>query len=193
MLPILQEVGVPFEIAFCPERTIEGNALAELRRLPQIVGADKVETAMRATRLFMETTPTVVRVRSIEAAEMVKLIDNTSRDLIFAFSNEIAQACDAVGVSAIEVINAGKLGYPRTNLPLPGPVGGPCLTKDPYILAQSVEGTALYQLFRSQHGGRMNNSQPGLSTSLTRCSTSQLSSEKRSVSRSSAWPSKASL
>ena len=45
------------------------------------------------------------------------MIDNTQRDIMFAFANEIAHACDIVGVNAIEVIKSGKLGYPRTNLP----------------------------------------------------------------------------
>ena len=39
----------------------------------------------------------------------------------------------------MDVITAGKLGYPRTNLAIPGPVGGPCLEKDPYILAEGLE------------------------------------------------------
>ncbi|MUM36057.1 nucleotide sugar dehydrogenase, partial [Mycobacterium sp. CBMA361] len=52
--------------------------------------------------------------------------------------NEVARICDAFGVSAYEVISAGKLGYNRTNIPLPGLVGGPCLEKDPHILMESV-------------------------------------------------------
>jgi UDP-N-acetyl-D-mannosaminuronate dehydrogenase len=39
----------------------------------------------------------------------------------------------------MEVIRAGKLGYTRTNLPMPGLVGGPCLEKDPYILSEALE------------------------------------------------------
>jgi nucleotide sugar dehydrogenase len=69
---------------------------------------------------------------------MIKLIDNAQRDVAFAYANEVARGCDAIGISAAEVINSGKLGYPRTNLPMPGPVGGPCLEKDSYILAESL-------------------------------------------------------
>ena len=137
--PILDGVGVPYDLAFCPDRTIEGQALSELRRLPQIVAGGTGRAALRATRFFQHLTPTVVRVSSIETAEMIKLVDNAQRDVIFAFSNEVAAICDIVGVQAAEVIRAGKLGYPRTDLPIPGPVGGPCLSKDPYILAESVE------------------------------------------------------
>jgi nucleotide sugar dehydrogenase len=160
VIPILESGGIPFEVAFCPERTVEGNALEELRRLPQIVGADNLRTAMRASRLFMETTPTVVRVQGLETAEMIKLVDNTSRDIAFAFSNEVARACDAIGISAFEVINAGKLGYPRTNLSLPGPVGGPCLTKDPYIFAQSLEPFSIFPDL-ALSARRTNERQPG--------------------------------
>ena len=62
---------------------------------------------------------------------------------MFAYANEVARACDAIGISAMEVIQMGKLGYPRTNIPVPGLVGGPCLEKDPYILAEGVRGQGL--------------------------------------------------
>ena len=138
VIPILKESGKRTQIAFCPERTIEGHALRELRSLPQIVGADDTETAMRAAQIYSFLTPTVVRVSSLRTAEMIKLVDNVQRDVHFAFANEVAAMCDAVGVGAAEVIQAGKLGYPRTNLPMPGPVGGPCLSKDPYIFAEGL-------------------------------------------------------
>lgn len=137
---ILRATGKRFDLVFCPERTIEGKALQELRYLPQIVGAETLDAASRATRLFQLITPTVVRVSTLETAEMIKLVDNAQRDVHFAYSNEVARLCDAIGINAIEVINSGKIGYPRTNLPLPGPVGGPCLEKDPYILSESAEG-----------------------------------------------------
>ena len=137
--PVLASSGKRFDLAFCPERTIEGQALEELRWLPQIVGGESLDVGVRAGQLFQFLTPTVVRVSSVEAAEMVKLVDNSQRDVHFAYSNEVARICDAVGISAAEVIQAGKRGYPRTNLPMPGPVGGPCLEKDSYILAESVE------------------------------------------------------
>jgi nucleotide sugar dehydrogenase len=141
VIPILRASGKRIQVAFCPERTIEGHALRELRSLPQIVGADDTETAMRAAQIFSFLTPTVVRVSSLRTAEMIKLVDNVQRDVHFAFANEVAAMCDAAGVGAAEVIQAGKLGYPRTNLPMPGPVGGPCLSKDSYIFA---EGLAAY-------------------------------------------------
>ena len=136
--PMLKEANVDFDLAFCPERTLEGKALIELRQLPQIVGGMTDSAAIRASQLFQFLTHTVIRVTDIETAEMIKLIDNANRDIMFAYANEVARACDLIGVSAAEVIQAGKLGYPRTNLPLPGLVGGPCLEKDPYILAAGI-------------------------------------------------------
>ena len=44
-----------------------------------------------------------------------------------------------LGVKAQEVINAGKFGYDRTNVAMPGLVGGPCLQKDPHILLDSTK------------------------------------------------------
>jgi UDP-N-acetyl-D-mannosaminuronic acid dehydrogenase len=101
-------------------------------------GIDTVST-FRASQLFSFLTPSVVRVNDPETAELVKLINNTQRDYTFAFANEVATICDTLGLSAAEVISSGNLGYSRANLPMPGPVGGPCLEKDPYILAQSLE------------------------------------------------------
>jgi nucleotide sugar dehydrogenase len=137
--PILAKSGKRFQIAFCPERTIEGQALTELQYLPQIIGAADHDTVTRAAQLFNFITPTVIRVSNAETAELIKLIDNGRRDLIFGYANEVARICDTIGVSAAEVIRSGRFGYTRTDLPMPGPVGGPCLSKDPYILAESLE------------------------------------------------------
>ena len=136
--PILSKPGLHFELAFCPERTLEGNALKEIKQLPQIIGGFSEGASVGASQIFNFLTKTIVKVSSPETAEMIKLVDNSHRDALFAYSNEIAVACDFSGISATEVINLGKLGYERTNLPAPGPVGGPCLEKDPYILAEGL-------------------------------------------------------
>ncbi len=139
--PILAASGKTFDLAFCPERTLEGKALAELATLPQVVGGIDDHSTFRAAQLFTFLTPTIIRVSNAETAEMVKLVNNTQRDLMFGFANEIAGVCDALAISAHEVIASGNIGYPRSSMPMPfpGPVGGPCLEKDPYILAEGVE------------------------------------------------------
>jgi UDP-N-acetyl-D-mannosaminuronic acid dehydrogenase len=135
--PILQNKTSNFSLAFAPERTLEGSALAELGELPQIIGAEDEKSSSEAAEFFGRVTKTVIQVSSTKTAEMIKLVDNMQRDARFAISNEVASIANQVGVSAKEVISSGKIGYPRTNLPMPGPVGGPCLEKDSYILAES--------------------------------------------------------
>ena len=157
--PILEASGKSYQIAMAPERTLEGRAMHELRRLPQIVGADTPETRERAAHFFYKLTPTAVQVSSLEAAEIIKLVDNTFRDVQFGFANEVARICDAFGVNAMEVIPGGKLGYERTNVALPGLVGGPCLEKDPHILAQSLRDAGV-ELDITTAARRVNERQP---------------------------------
>lgn len=157
--PILEASGKSFAIAMCPERTLEGRALQELRELPQIVGADTPDVADRASGVFRRITSSIVQVSTPEAAEILKLVDNTYRDVRFAFANEVARVCDAYGVNAYEVITSGKLGYERTNVPLPGLVGGPCLEKDPHILYQSARERGI-ELEITQAGRLVNERQP---------------------------------
>ncbi len=141
VLPILEEAsglvcGRDFHLAFAPERTVEGAALDELRTLPQIVGGLTSRCKEVTSRFFGQLAPNIVRVASLEAAEMAKLINNSFRDLSFAFANEFAIICDHWNIDAVNVIQAANMGYPRNRIPLPSPgVGGFCLTKDPIIYA----------------------------------------------------------
>jgi nucleotide sugar dehydrogenase len=139
-LPLLEKVsglkgGKDFSLVFAPERTIAGKALKELRTLPQIIGALDAQGAEIAAAIYREITPTIVMTDSLEAAEMVKLVNNAFRDTIFSFANEIALVCERFGLDAVEIISAANEGYPRDPVPLPSPgVGGVCLKKDPYLL-----------------------------------------------------------
>ncbi|MBI4150315.1 nucleotide sugar dehydrogenase [Candidatus Woesearchaeota archaeon] len=132
--PILDQSGKKYHLAFCPERTAEGRAIVELRELPQIIGGLTTECVDKAMDLFRVLTPATVEVSSLEAAEMVKHINNAYRDLTFAFANEMALVCEKVGLNALDVIKAANCGYGRSNVPVPGFVGGACLEKDPHIL-----------------------------------------------------------
>ncbi len=140
--PILDQAGKEYSLAFCPERTAEGNALKELRELPQIVGGLDEESVDRAIALFRPITKTIIDVSSIEAAEMIKLINNAYRDLNFAYANEVALASERFGLDPVEVIKAANLGYSRSNIPSPGLVGGACLEKDPHLFAHALAGRA---------------------------------------------------
>lgn len=142
--PILKKTGKRYEIAVCPERTVEGQALEELRTNPQIIGANALSIRTRASQIFQTMTPTILTVSDWETAEMIKLVDNAKRDVYFAFANEVATACDFAGLSADEVIRLGQFGYVRGGIPQPGPVGGPCLSKDSHILVQSMEEFGMF-------------------------------------------------
>jgi UDP-N-acetyl-D-mannosaminuronic acid dehydrogenase len=137
--PVLDATGCQYDLVFCPERTLEGQALRELRELPQIVGGHDQNARIRAAQVFQFLTPTVVQVSSLETGELIKLVDNAQRDVFFGLSNEVARIGDAIGVSVVEVIRAGRIGYTRSYLPMPGPVGGPCLEKDSIILASGLK------------------------------------------------------
>jgi len=150
--------GVDFHLAFAPERTAEGQALQELRILPQVIGGINEDSVEATAALFRELTPTIVRVESVEAAEMVKLLNNGFRDLVFAFANQVAQVGARFNLDLVELIRAANRGYPRDQIPLPSPgVGGACLTKDPYILASVATRAGIPQtLF--ELGRRVNES-----------------------------------
>lgn len=143
-IPILEQTsglvaGKDFSVVFAPERTVAGKAIKELRTLPQVIGATDPQGEEIAAAIFREMTTTIVRVDSLEAAEMVKLINNSFRDLIFSFSNEVALLCERWNLDAFRVIEAANEGYPRDPVPLPSPgVGGVCLKKDPHLLNASA-------------------------------------------------------
>jgi len=122
-------------IVFAPERTLEGDALNELRQNPQIIGAQSGLAASIANQVFSSYANETIILSSYEEAELVKLTDNTSRDLGFAFANALACISLTYGIDTNSVIKAANQNYKRTNVPLPSPgVGGPCLTKDPHLL-----------------------------------------------------------
>ena len=122
VIPVLEkksslEVGKDFHIAFTPERTIEGNAMQELYSLPQIVGGYSEECTKKAIDFWGGLTSTVVKVPSIEAAELVKLANNTFRDLSFAFSNNLSMLADKFNINTHELIIAANKGYSRNPIP----------------------------------------------------------------------------
>jgi len=154
------ELGRDIFLAFAPERTVEGKALEELRRLPQIIGGYDRASVQMTANLMRELTPTIVEVESLEAAEMIKLVNNSFRDLSFAFANQLALICDHWNMDAAELVRAANEGYPRSNVPVPSPgVGGICLKKDPLIFA-SVARKAGIENPLSGIGRQLNEAMP---------------------------------
>ncbi len=147
VIPILEKSGLKcseqFKLAFAPERTIEGKALQELHTLPQVIGGIDKESINLASQLFKKITNTIIEVGSIEEAELIKLVNNSYRDLIFAFSNEVAMVCESYNINANSLINAANEGYPRDPIPRASPgVGGTCLTKDPVLFSNPYSDKA---------------------------------------------------
>ena len=140
MKPILDKSEKKYFLGFCPERTLEGSAFKELSTLPQIIsGIDKHSLEVIDT-FFKPFCPKIIQLPQVEEAEMTKLLNNSERDLMFALANEIALMADTKGLNAYRVIEAANFHYDRSRLKLPGPVGGPCLEKDPFILTESFIG-----------------------------------------------------
>jgi UDP-N-acetyl-D-mannosaminuronic acid dehydrogenase len=138
VLEALESRADGVRVAVCPERTIQGQALRELRELPQVVGGLDGPSVEAAADLLGKLSPYQVRVSSLEAAEMVKLVNNAHTDTIYGFGNEVALLAETLGLNADEVIEAANVDYPRPDLSRPGYVGGGCLTKDPYLLMAST-------------------------------------------------------
>jgi len=78
--------------------------------------------------------------KTLETAELIKLASNTFRDLNFAYANLLALIANEHNVNVHELINLANFRYERSQIDFPGLVGGPCLEKDAYILAQSCSG-----------------------------------------------------
>jgi UDP-N-acetyl-D-mannosaminuronic acid dehydrogenase len=135
---ILNNTQKDIKIFYAPERTAEGVALIELNSLPQILGAINIEDLAAGREELSSFGFSVVEASSTEEAEFIKLICNVWRDSVFALSNEFAVFAENLRIDISKVILKANFNYPRGKIPLPGPVGGPCLSKDTYILLDSL-------------------------------------------------------
>ena len=150
--------GKDFFLGFVPERLMEGKAVEEERKLPKIVGVYSDESFVRIKEFFSKIGGDVVRVSSPRTAEFIKLIDNAWRNLKFAFANELAYLAERNGIDVMEAINSANRGYQRNQIPVPGPVSGYCLGKDPYLLELAFEEIEKLRGFNSvwYYGRRAN-------------------------------------
>jgi UDP-N-acetyl-D-mannosaminuronic acid dehydrogenase len=138
LVPILEESGLKagrdFYLAYSPERAIPTKTLEEIQKNSRIVGGITGESAALAKALYSHITSGELITTDIKTAELVKVIENTYRDVNIALSNEIAMLCEKLGVDAIRAIEMANK-HPRVNLLRPGTgVGGHCIPKDPHFL-----------------------------------------------------------
>jgi len=132
-------------VSFAPERTVEGNAIQETFSIPQIIGGFTRICELVSTNFWKQVTKNVVIAQTLEESELVKLVNNSFRDLSFAFANSLIDLCEPLNISVTSLINAANSGYPRNKISLPSPgVGGYCLTKDPLLLAHSWSNHTCY-------------------------------------------------
>jgi UDP-N-acetyl-D-glucosamine dehydrogenase len=130
------KVGRDFFLAFSPERIDPGNAQFHTANVPKVVGGTTVTCASLASALYQRAVERVVTVGSTQAAEMVKLLENTFRAVNIGLVNEIAMMCDTLGIDVWEVVDAAAT-KPFGFMPFyPGPgLGGHCIPIDPFYLS----------------------------------------------------------
>jgi UDP-N-acetyl-D-mannosaminuronic acid dehydrogenase len=134
VINLLQSRGLAVDVAFCPERILEGYALKELKELPQIIGAEG-RAAIRASEVFSALGVKTISV-SPEEAELAKLFTNTWRYIKFAAANQFWLMSNEAGLNFSKIREAIVFDYPRaSDLPNAGFTAGPCLFKDTMQLA----------------------------------------------------------
>jgi UDP-N-acetyl-D-mannosaminuronic acid dehydrogenase len=128
-------LGLAVDVAFCPERIAEGQAMTELFELPQLVAARCDEVRQRAASLFGKLTNSIVELEP-EEAELAKLFTNTWRYIKFAAANQFFMMANHHGLDYDTIRAAITHDYPRAaDLPGAGLTAGPCLFKDTMQLA----------------------------------------------------------
>ncbi|MEE8168848.1 MAG: nucleotide sugar dehydrogenase [Candidatus Hydrothermarchaeales archaeon] len=131
-------VGEDFYLAYSPERAMPTRLLQEIQENPRIIGGINQESSQLAELLYGDITSGELVTSDIATVEMVKIIENTYRDVNIALANEIALLCEKLGVDAVEAIEIANK-HPRVHLLSPGPgVGGHCIPKDPYFALDSA-------------------------------------------------------
>jgi len=145
MLPALEstglKVGKDFFLAFSPERVDPGNPVYQTKNTPKVVGGITDDCRRVVCALYQPAIDSLVPVSTTEAAELVKLLENTFRSVNIGLVNEMAIVCDKLGVDVWEVIEAAAtkpFGFMKF---LPGPgLGGHCIPIDPHYLAWKMRG-----------------------------------------------------
>lgn len=141
----LVDAGAPADgmrLAYCPERVLPGHILHELVANDRIIGGLDAPSAEAAKRFYASFVRGVLFTTDSRTAEMVKLVENSFRDVNIAFANEISLLCEHLGIDAWEVIRLANH-HPRVQILQPGPgVGGHCIAVDPWFLVAGDPTTA---------------------------------------------------
>jgi UDP-N-acetyl-D-glucosamine dehydrogenase len=150
--PLLEErgfkVGTDLYLAFSPERIDPGNPKYGTKNTPRIVGGTTAKCCKMAKLFYEQVINRAEMVSSTQAAEMVKLLENTFRSVNIALVNEVALMCDRLKIDVWEIIDAAST-KPFGFMPFyPGPgLGGHCIPIDPHYLAWKLKSLNYYSRF----------------------------------------------
>lgn len=129
-----------FHAAYCPERILPGQMVAELVQNDRILGGVNAACAARAAELYSLFVEGTLYQTRAPVAEAVKLVENAYRDVNIAFANELSVMCKDLGIDPFETIALANR-HPRVNILNPGPgVGGHCIAVDPWFLISAHPG-----------------------------------------------------
>ncbi len=150
------QAGRDFHLAYSPERVLPGQILRELIENARVIGGVTPESAQAGADLYSIFVKGQIVQTDATTAEMVKLMENTYRDVNIAIANEFARLADKFGVDVWEAIQIASL-HPRVKILSPGPgVGGHCISVDPWFFVETApELTPLIYNAR-----RVNDAQP---------------------------------
>ncbi len=131
------QAGIDFMVAFSPERVIPGQTFYELIHNNRLVGGINQTSTDFAKQLYQKFVKSDISTTSADAAEMVKLVENSCRDVQIAFANQVNSMAQAAGLDGQEIINLANQ-HPRIKILNPGcGVGGHCIAVDPWFLIES--------------------------------------------------------
>ena len=117
-------------LAFCPERIVQGKGIEEIFNLPQLVSGVNKKAENAAAALFAAIAPKIIRIKP-EEAELAKLMTNAWRYLEFAIANQFYMMVEKQGLDFYRILSAMKEDYPRAkHFARAGLAAGPCLFKD---------------------------------------------------------------
>ena len=150
------EAGRDFHLAYSPERVLPGQILRELIENARVIGGVTPESAQAGHELYSIFVKGKIIETDATTAEMVKLMENTYRDVNIAIANEFSRLSDKFGIDVWEAISLANL-HPRVKILNPGPgVGGHCISVDPWFLVEAAP--ELTQLI--YHSRQVNDTQP---------------------------------
>jgi UDP-N-acetyl-D-mannosaminuronic acid dehydrogenase len=143
------------DYVFCPERAIPGATLREMVENDRLVGGLTPQATERALAIYKTFCKGELLPCTTAEAELVKLVENASRDAQIAFANELSMVCDKLGLNVWNVIKLANH-HPRVNILTPGTgVGGHCIAVDPwFIIHEAPELTPQMQATRQTNDGK---------------------------------------